>query len=88
LWFFLLDIQLRFSYIQLTLKRVLIKKSKLGYTTEGLRQTLVRVWLRMQQLAASRKTVLYTKQEQLLHSLRDRQGLTPSKIWEMLRVTK
>jgi hypothetical protein len=45
--FFLLDIQLRFSYIQLTPKRVFIKKSKLGYTTEGLYQTLVRVWLRV-----------------------------------------
>ena len=31
--------------------------------------------------------MLHTKKEQLLHLLRDRQGLTPSEIWKALRVT-
>ena len=63
----------------------------LEYTTEGLRQTLERVWLRVQQLAATtgkKKTVLRPKQEQLLHLLRDRHGLTPNELWAALDVTK
>jgi Fic family protein len=63
----------------------------LEYTSDGLRQTLERVWLRVQQLAASagkKKTVLRPKQEQLLHLLRDRHGLTPQELWDALGVTK
>ncbi len=63
----------------------------LEYTTEGLRQTLERVWLRVKQLAATtgkKKTVLRPKQEQLLHLLRDRHGLTPNELWAALNVTK
>ena len=63
----------------------------LEYTTAGLRQTLDRVWLRVQRLAAQsgkKKTVLRPKQEQLLHLLRERHGLTPREIWDALEVTK
>jgi len=63
----------------------------LEYTAEGLRVTLERVWLRVQKLAAesgNRKTVLRPRQEQLLHVLRERHGLTPSELWEVLDVTK
>lgn len=63
----------------------------LEYTTEGLRRTLDRVWLRVQQLAATagkKKTVLRPKQEQLLHLLRERHGLSPRELWGALDVTK
>lgn len=63
----------------------------LEYTTEGLRKTLERVWLRVQQLAAragKKKTVLRPKQEQLLHLLRERHGLNPPDLWSALGVTK
>ena len=64
----------------------------LGYTTEGLRVTLERVWLRVQQLAAksgTKKTVLRPTQERLLTLLRDRlDGLAPVEIWAALNVTK
>ncbi len=63
----------------------------LEYSAEGLRQTLDRAWLRIQQLAAtagSRKTVLRPKQEQVLHLLRGRGGLAPAELWKALRVTK
>ena len=63
----------------------------LEYTTAGLRQTLERVWLRVQELAAksvNKKTVLRPKQEQLLHLLRERHGLSPSELWAALDVTK
>jgi Fic family protein len=63
----------------------------LEYTTEGLRQTLERVWLRVQKLAAksrNKKTVLRPKQEQLLHLLRERHGLTPQQVWAALDVTR
>jgi Fic family protein len=63
----------------------------LEYTTEGVRTTLERVWLRVQQFAAksgAKKTVLRPKQEQLLHLLRDHQSMTPNEIWAALGVTK
>ncbi len=64
----------------------------LEYTTEGLRVTLERVWLRVQQFAAtssSKKTVLRPRQERLLQLLRDRHdGLAPAEIWAALDVTK
>jgi len=63
----------------------------LEYTAEGVRVTLERVWLRVQQFAAksgTKKTVLRPKQEQLLHLLRERHGLAPSEIWAALAVTK
>lgn len=63
----------------------------LEYAAEGLRVTLERVWVRVQKLAAestSKKTVLRPRQEQLLHLLRERHGLTPGELWEALDVTK
>ena len=63
----------------------------LEYTTEGVRVTLERVWLRVQQFTAksgTKKTVLRPKQEQLLNLLREHQGLAPSEIWAALGVTK
>ena len=63
----------------------------LEYSAEGLRQTLDRVWLRLQQLSAAagrRRTVLRPKQEQALHLLRERGGLTPAELWAALHVTK
>lgn len=64
----------------------------LEYTTEGVRVTLERVWLRVQQFAATaskKKTVLRPTQERLLHLLRERHdGLAPAEIWAALDVTK
>jgi len=64
----------------------------LEYTTEGLRATLERVWLRIQRLAAKSgrsKTVLRPSQERLLHLLRDKpEGLAPAEIWTAINVTK
>jgi Fic family protein len=62
----------------------------LEYTTAGLRQTLERVWLRVQQLAAGqpRPMVLTPRQEQLLHLLRESESLTPREIWAALGVTR
>lgn len=63
----------------------------LEYTTEGLRVTLERVWLRVQEFAAKashKKTVLRPKQEQVLHLSRERHGLAPRELWEALGVTK
>ncbi len=63
----------------------------LEYAAEGLRVTLERVWLRVQKLAAAsrnKRTVLRPKQEQLLHLLRERQGLSPAELWDALAVTK
>lgn len=64
----------------------------LEYTTAGLRQTLERVWLRVQHFAAKsavKKTVLRPSQERLLHLLRDRHdGIAPAELWAALKVTK
>lgn len=63
----------------------------LEYAAEGVRVTLERVWLRVQQLAAksgTRKTVLRPKQERLLQLLRENHGMAPSEIWAALDVTK
>lgn len=38
--------------------------------------------------ASSKKTVLRPKQEQVLHLLRERHGLSPRELWEALGVTK
>ncbi len=64
----------------------------LEYTTGGVRVTLERVWLRVQQFAAksgARKTVLRPSQERLLTLLRENHdGLAPAEIWAALAVTK
>lgn len=62
----------------------------LEYCAEGLRQTLERVWLRVQAFSAgaSVKLVLRPRQEQLLNLLRDHHSLAPSEIWKALGVSK
>jgi hypothetical protein len=57
-----------------------------GYT----RQTLERVWLRVQSLNATgpAKLVLRPKQERLLHLLRDNPSMAPAEIWKALGVTR
>lgn len=64
----------------------------LEYTTEGLRLTLERVWLRVQEFSAKtagKKTVLKPSHEELLALLRDRpNGMAPAELWRALSVTK
>ena len=62
----------------------------LEYSAEGLRQTLERVWLRVQTLSGKtpEKLVLRPKQEQLLHLLRDQHSLAPAELWSALSVSK
>ncbi len=63
----------------------------LEYTTEGLRQILDRVLLRVQRLSAEagkKQTVLRPRQEQVLHLLRDRGAIAPAELWSALGVTK
>ena len=62
----------------------------LEYCAEGLRQTLERVWLRVQTFStnASVKLVLRPKQERLLNLLRDHHSLAPAEIWAMLGVSR
>jgi len=65
--------------------------SWLEYSTEGLQQTLERVWQRIQKFSASRSRaplVLRPKQEQLLLLLRSRGSLSPREIWDGLRISK
>ena len=63
----------------------------LEYSAEGLRQTLERVWRRIQQFSASKGRsllVLRPKQEQLLELLRTHGGLSPREIWDGLQISK
>lgn len=62
----------------------------LEYCAEGLRQTLERVWMRVQALSVkpSGKLVLRPKQEQLLKLLRDHGTMAPVEIWAALKVSK
>ncbi|MHB1581917.1 MAG: Fic family protein, partial [Acidithiobacillus sp.] len=62
----------------------------LEYCAEGLRQTLERVWLRVQTFSvnAPEKLVLRPKQEQLLNLLRDHHSLAPAEIWATLGVSR
>ena len=65
--------------------------SWLEYTTEGLRLTLDRVWIRMQKLASesnSEKIVLQPRQEQVLELLRDRGAISPAELWAALGITR
>jgi Fic family protein len=65
--------------------------SWLEYCAEGLRQTLERVWERMGQLSVSsarEKLILRPRQEQLLKLLGKSGGMTPSELWEALKVSK
>ncbi len=62
----------------------------LEYCAEGLRQTLERVWLRVQsyQPVSAEKLILSSKQELLLQLLRDHGSLGPLKIRELMAMSK
>lgn len=60
------------------------------YCAEGLRQTLERVWLRIQAFnpQSAEKLVLRPKQERLLQLLRDHGRMSPPEIWAALGVSR
>lgn len=62
----------------------------LEYCTEGLRQTLERVWLRVQSfnMKSAKKIVLRPKQEKLLQLLRDHRSMAPADLWTTLAVSR
>jgi Fic family protein len=62
----------------------------LEYSARGLRETLERVWLRLQKFQASStaKITLTPRQERLLGLLRDHGSLAPSEIWEHLDISR
>jgi cell filamentation protein, protein adenylyltransferase len=62
----------------------------LEYCAAGLRQTLERVWLRIQALQVNSmvKLVLRPRQEQLLNLLRDHGSMAPAQIWQALGVSR
>jgi Fic family protein len=62
----------------------------LEYCAEGLRQTLERVWLRVQafHLKSPERLVLRPKQERLLQLLRDHGRMSPPEIWAALAVSR
>lgn len=62
----------------------------LEYSTEGLRQTLDRVWLRVKTFKpkTSEKLLLRPKQERLLKLLRDQGSMSPTQIWTALGVSR
>jgi len=65
--------------------------SWIEYCAAGLRQTLERVWTRIQKLTAQggkAKLVLRPKQEQLLHLLREHKAMTPREIWDGIGISK
>jgi Fic family protein len=62
----------------------------LEYCAEGLRQTLERVWLRVQAFDRheGKKVVLRPRQERLLQLLRDHGEMSPAEIWSALKVSR
>jgi Fic family protein len=62
----------------------------LEYCAEGLRQTLERVWLRIQEFSPTPggKLVLRPKQERLLKLLRDQGNMSPAEIWDALGISR
>jgi cell filamentation protein, protein adenylyltransferase len=62
----------------------------LEYCALGLRQTLERVWIRIQsvRIDSGEKLILRPRQEQLLHLLRDHGGMAPSEIWAALDISR
>jgi Fic family protein len=62
----------------------------LEYCAEGVRQTLERVWLRVQtfNLKSPEKLVLRPRQERLLQLLRDHGSMSPPEIWAALDVSR
>ncbi len=62
----------------------------LEYSAEGLRETLARVWIRVQafQPGGESKLTLRPKQEQLLRLLADHASMSPAEIWAALGVSR
>jgi Fic family protein len=62
----------------------------LEYCAEGLRQTLERVWMRVQALHPhhGEKLILRPRQERLLQLLRDNGKMSPAEIWSALKVSR
>lgn len=62
----------------------------LEYCAEGLRQTLERVWTRIQSynIELPGKLVLRPRQEQLLRLLRDHGSMAPAELWDALNISK
>jgi Fic family protein len=62
----------------------------LEYCAEGLRQTMERVWMRVQSLSvkSAEKLVLRPRQEQLLKLLRDQGSMGPAELWAALGVSR
>ncbi len=62
----------------------------LEYCAEGLRQTLEKVWLRVQTFSggSTEKVVLRPRQEQLLKLLSDHGSMAPAELWAALGVSK
>jgi Fic family protein len=62
----------------------------LEYCAVGLRETLERVWLRVQayNLKSPQKLVLRPRQERLLQLLRDHGSMAPAEIWDALGVSR
>ena len=60
------------------------------YCAEGLRQTLEKVWLRVQALSVKspKKLILRPRQERLLHLLREHGSMSPAELWAALGVSK
>ena len=64
--------------------------SWLVYCAKGIKQTLERVWLRIQAFEprAHGKIALRPKQERLLRLLRDQSSMSPSEIWAALDISR
>lgn len=62
----------------------------LEYCAEGLRQTLERVWVRVQSFTvkSSEKLALRPRQEQLLKLLRDHGSMAPAELWKALGISR
>ncbi len=62
----------------------------LEYCAEGIKQTLEKVWLRVQayNLSSPNKLTLRPKQERLLNLLRDHGSMAPAELWEALAVSR
>ena len=62
----------------------------LEYSAEGIRQTLEKTWLRLQELQVKspKKLVLRPKQERLLQLLRDHGRMTPAEIWAAMEISR
>lgn len=62
----------------------------LEYSAKGLRETLERVWLRLQkfQVEGASRITLTPRQEQFLGLLRDHGSLAPSEIWQLLDISR